>query len=219
MKTAILFLLIVLVLLPAASAAGTVSLDNLIVAGVFRTSQTTVFVEKPDRSFGVKVNTMSTTLVVGDIVRVAGDMTVIDGQKVIAAPSELAKTGNTDVLPRPLAVTEKSMVEASNGRGCPISGLRVKTWGRVTMAPVRADPYFGYWYILVDDGTAVYNPQDRLIGYRVYYKESDFPDLSRDLAEGDFCVIQGIMESVGHTTIPALTNNLPIIWAEAVLKL
>lgn len=219
MKTAILFLFVVVALLPIASAADTVSFDNMVVVGVFRTSQTTVFIEKPDRSFGVKVNAGSTTLVAGDIVRVAGNMTVVDGQKVVAVPSELTKTGNTDVLPQPLIVTEKSMVEASNGRGCPISGLRVKTWGRVVRTPTRVDPYVGYYYILLDDGIEVYNPQDRSIGYRVYYKESDFPDLSRDLTEGDFCVVRGITESVGRATIPTLTNNLPIIWAEAAIKL
>jgi hypothetical protein len=206
----------VTVLFSGTVLAEATTLDDLTVVYVYQTSQATIFAEKSDRTFGLKIVTFSTILVVGDIVHVVGDITVVDGQKVINTPTELTKTGHRDDLPRSLAVSEKSLIEACNSRGCPMSGLRITTWARVIKTPTRIDPYFGYYYILLDDGTEVYNPQDRSIGYRVCYKASDFPDL--DLSEGDFCVVRGVVESLGHTSVPVLTNNLPVIWADSIEK-
>jgi len=176
-----------------------------------------VMIEDGNRARGIKLHS-PISLVAGDKVDVRGTITTMDGQKIIATPDEVAKVSSGNALPGYLATHEKNLVESCNGRGCPISGLRVTTWGRVIRTPTRVDPYVGYYYILLDDGTEVYNPQDHSIGYRVYYKASDFPDLDRELAEDDFCIVRGVVESVGHTTIPALTNNLPIIWADSIEK-
>lgn len=176
-----------------------------------------VMIEDQNRTRGIKLHS-PISLLAGDKVDARGTITTVDGQKLISAPDEVAKVSSGNALPRYLATHEKNLVEACNGRGCPISGLRVTTWGRVVRTPTRVDPYVGYYFILLDDGTEVYNPQDHSIGYRVYYKASDFPDLDRELVEGDFCLIRGVVESVGHTTIPALANNLPIIWADSIEK-
>lgn len=176
-----------------------------------------VMIEDSNRSRGIKLHS-TIALAVGDKVDVRGTIAVVDGQKTIATPDEVAKVSSGNALPDYLAVTEKNLVEACNGLGCPVAGLRVTTWGRVIQTPARVLPYIGYYYILVDDGTEVYNPQDQTIGYRVCYRVSDFPDLDRDLVEGDLCIINGVVESVGHTTVPVLTNNLPIIWADSIEK-
>jgi len=176
-----------------------------------------VMIEDQNRTRGIKLHS-PISLLAGDKVDARGTITTMDGQKLISAPDEVVKVSSGNTLPRYLATHEKNIIEACNGRGCPISGLRVTTWGRVIKTPMRVDPYVGYYYILLDDRTEVYNPQDHSIGYRVYYKASDFPNLDRDLVEEDFCLIRGVVESVGHTTIPALTNNLPIIWADSIEK-
>lgn len=173
--------------------------------------------EDKNRAYGVKVHP-SASLTVGDKVDVMGTISTVDGQKLISSPDELTIVSSGNELPRYLAVHEKNLVESCNDRGCPVSGLRITTWGRITKTPTRVDPYLGYYYILLDDGTEVYNPQDRLIGYRIYYKVNDFPNLVNDLAEGDFCIIRGVVESIGPTTIPSLSYNLPIIWADSIEK-
>lgn len=176
-----------------------------------------VMLEDQNRTRGIKVYS-STTLVVGDKVDVMGIISTVDGQKLISNSSELVKVSSGNELPHYLAVHEKNLVESCNGRGCPVSGLRVTTWGRIIKTPTRVDPYLGYYYVLLDDGIEVYNPQDRLIGYRIYFKANDFPDLINDLAEGDTCIIRGVVESVGPTTIPSLAYNLPTIWADSIEK-
>lgn len=190
-------------------------LADFLVSKIFDDSW--AMLEDKNRAYGIKVHS-PVSLTVGDKVDVMGTISTVDGQKLISSPDGLTIVSGGNNLPNYLAVHEKNLVESCNGRGCPVSGLRVTTWGRIVKAPTRVDPYFGYYYILLDDGTEVYNPQDHLIGYRIYFKANDFPDLVNDLAEEDFCIIRGVVESVGPTTIPSLSYNLPIIWADSIEK-
>ncbi len=138
-----------------------VDLYSKVVAANFATTDGCIYVQEPDRTSGIRVETADTSLNVGDVVNVSGK---ISTRILSSYPSERYIFGATvtrlssGTAPGPLAMNCRSVgggplgglvPGVRNGVGLNNLGLLVKTSGKVTYATGS--------YLYVDDGSRVKN--------------------------------------------------------------
>lgn len=116
------------------------------VAGVINagTSQfsSSASVEQPDRSWGIRLNTVTAACSPGDSVVVTGRMGTVYGERCVMCDS-VSKLGTT-ATPKPLAMTNAAVASAFKPD---TRGLLVRTYGVVRSVDTT------YKYFIIDDGS------------------------------------------------------------------
>jgi len=172
-----------------------VDLYSKVVAAGFAATDGCVYVQEPDRTSGIRVETADSSLNVGDVVNVSG---TIRSRLLSGHPSERYLSGATvtrlspGIAPGPLAMNCRSVGGGSlgslvpgvkNGIGVNNTGLLVRTSGKVTYATGI--------YLYVDDGSRIenlYGLWTQKVGVMV--KCPGTPDA----AQGDMVSVSGIVE-------------------------
>ena len=136
------------------------------------------YIEEPDRSSGIMVYYGSQVTVptsIGDLAKVSGRLSVIDGHRALISPRVSASTGPTYLTP--LGMSNKSLGGSltgyggvTGGLGLVNSGLLVKTWGKVLS--------HGWNYFYIDDGCRLEDGSG-LLGLKVNCGSLSKPSIGR----------------------------------------
>lgn len=133
-----------------------VYLRGLAVTAAFNDTPPSVYVEKPDRTQGIRVNNPGGTFAEGDYVNVQGAMaTDANGERYVEAVAGKVKKLGTITPVRPLGMTNRNLGGRSQGLQAAVKngtninnvGLLVHIWGRVTS--------LGPDWVIVDDGSGI----------------------------------------------------------------
>lgn len=191
-----------------------VGVENVIVSAGTPQLTSAFYVQKPDRSHGIKVSkgTTSVSAAIGDRLSVAGKVGTYNNEKYLNEPAvELHESGLTVA---PLAIRTDALGGVGWGAGCAVGitgaaglhnlGLLVRTFGRVTYA------YSTGKYFYLDDGARVYDgTSSGRYGIRVYYGEAagSFTCPSA----GDYVIVTGIsgLRKIGSNYIRQLKPRQP----------
>lgn len=166
---------------------------------------TFMYVQEPDRSSGLRINTgsLQTNAVIGSVVTVTGTLDSASGERVVTSPT-ITPTGST-TNPRPVAMLNKMVggdwlntntPGVTGGAGLNNICLLVNTWGRVT--------YIGTDYFYMDDGCRLDDGSGRT-GIKVYTGS-----LVKPTSTSQYAVVTGISstEINGTTTRRLLRPRL-----------
>jgi formylglycine-generating enzyme required for sulfatase activity len=178
-----------------------VMLENVVVTST-EADYPGIWVESADRSSGIKI-LANWNVNRGDILKVVGVVTYVDGVPVLTDPVLISRSAGTHL--KPIAFTNSSLAndleENLTYSGIDPTGLLVKAWGTVTAVDLTSHVFY------IDDGTGRMDGMgpsgNQYKGIRISYKPGVTPPQI-----GDIAIVTGIrtVEKVTLTT-PAVVNG------------
>jgi len=167
-----------------------------------------LYIEPPDRTSGIRVETSAADPTPGDDLPVVGTLATVDGERCIRAVMDPIASTSGNAIPAPFSLRSRDVggddLDVNNpgvtdGRGALNVGLRVTVQGMVTYRDTSATPtYFYIW----DGANRVNTPLDDGSGhYGVRILHSGYIDPAGVVPWTDWVSVTGVVSATDQAVV------------------